>query len=81
TTIALAFLQGLGISFGFNALSDFGLINNPTLATFVTIAIILTAGTMLVMWLGEMITMNGVGNGTSLIIFAGIVARVPQDLV
>jgi len=80
-TIALAFLQGLGISFGFNALSDYGLINNPTVATFVTIAVILTAGTMLVMWLGEMITMNGVGNGTSLIIFAGIVARVPQDLV
>lgn len=80
-TIALAFLQGLGISFGFNALSDFGLINDPSVATFVTIAIILTAGSMLTMWLGEMITMNGVGNGTSLIIFAGIVSRVPQDLV
>lgn len=80
-TIALAFLQGLGISFGFNALSDFGLINDPSIATFVIIAIILTAGSMLTMWLGEMITMNGVGNGTSLIIFAGIVSQVPQDLV
>lgn len=80
-TIALAFLQALGISYGFNALTDFGLIRTPNTATFVTIAIILTAGTMLVMWLGEMITVHGVGNGTSLIIFAGIVSRIPEDII
>lgn len=80
-TIALGMLQGLGISYGFNALSDFGLVRNPNTATFVTIAIILTAGTMLVMWLGEMISVHGVGNGTSLIIFAGIVATLPQDII
>lgn len=79
-TIALAFLQALGISYGFNALTGLGLVRNPNLATYVTIAIILTAGTMLVVWLGEMITVHGVGNGTSLIIFSGIVARIPQDL-
>lgn len=79
-TIVLGFLQGLGISYGFNALSGFGLVRSQTTATFVTIAIILTAGTMLVMWLGEMITVHGVGNGTSLIIFAGIVSSIPQDI-
>ena len=80
-TIALGFLQGLGISIGFNALADFGLVRTPNAATYITIAVILTAGTMLVMWLGEMISVHGVGNGTSLIIFAGIVATIPQDLI
>ena len=80
-TIALAFFQALGISYGFNALTGLELVRTPNTATFLTIAIILTAGTMLVMWLGEMITVNGVGNGTSLIIFAGIIARFPQDIV
>lgn len=79
-TTVLAFFQALGISYGFNALTDLGLVINPGPATFVIIAIILTAGTMLVMWLGEMITVHGFGNGTSLIIFSGIVARFPQDI-
>lgn len=80
-TIALAFFQALGISYGFNALTGLGLVVNPGPRTYVTIAIILSAGTMLVMWLGEMITVHGFGNGTSLIIFSGIVARIPQDAV
>lgn len=80
-TIFLAFFQGLGISIGFNALTGLDLVRTPNAATYLTIAVILTAGTMLVVWLGEMITVNGVGNGTSLIIFAGIVARIPQEIV
>lgn len=79
-TIVLGLLQGLGISYGFNALAGFGLVKTPNTATFITIAVILTAGTMLVMWLGEMITVHGVGNGTSLIIFAGIISGLPQDI-
>jgi preprotein translocase subunit SecY len=79
-TIVLAFAQALGISIGFNALTELGLVVNPGTGTFISIAIILTAGTMLVMWLGEMITVHGFGNGTSLIIFSGIVARLPQDI-
>lgn len=79
-TIVLAFFQALGISIGFNALTGLGLVINPGPSTYVTIAVILTAGTMLVMWLGEMITVHGFGNGTSLIIFSGIVARIPQDV-
>ncbi len=80
-TIFIAYLQALGISFGFNALSELGLIINPGISTYLMIALMLTAGTMLVVFLAEQITMNGIGNGTSLIIFSGIVARVPQDLI
>ncbi len=55
------------------------LVNNDFLSVFV-VAIILTAGTCLLMWIGEQITAYGVGNGISLIIFAGIVARLPDGL-
>ena len=80
-TVFIALLQALAISFGFNSLSGTDLIVNPGIGTYIKIAIIMTAGTMFVMWLGEMITVNGIGNGTSLIIFSGIVSRIPQDLI
>lgn len=80
-TIVLAYAQALGISFGFNALTGLGLIRNPGLPSYLAIALVLTAGTMLVMWMGEQITVHGFGNGVSLIIFTGIVARVPEDLM
>lgn len=79
-TIGLAFVQAIGISYGFNALVDQGLVINPSTTTYLMIAIMLTAGTMLVMWLGEQITVKGFGNGISMIIFSGIIARVPSDL-
>ncbi|SDQ32146.1 preprotein translocase subunit SecY [Carnobacterium viridans] len=79
-TIGLAFVQAIGISYGFNALVDQGLVINPSTTTYLMIAILLTAGTMLVMWLGEQITVKGFGNGISMIIFSGIIARVPSDL-
>ncbi len=79
-TIALAFVQAIGISYGFNALTGAGLINDPSSTTYLSIALILTAGTMLVLWLAELITVHGFGNGTSMIIFAGIVARIPTDI-
>lgn len=78
-TIVIAFFQAWGISLGFNSLTGLGLVVNPGFATYVKIAIIMTAGTMFVMWLGEMITVHGIGNGTSLIIFSGIVSSVPSD--
>ncbi|MDO5457806.1 MAG: preprotein translocase subunit SecY [Atopococcus tabaci] len=80
-TIAIAFVQALGISLGFNALSDLGLILNPGIPTYLMIALFLTAGTMLVVFLSEQISVNGIGNGSSLIIFSGIVAKVPQDIM
>lgn len=79
-TIFLAFVQAIGISYGFNALTGLGLINDPTVVTYLSIALILTAGTMMVLWLAELITVHGLGNGTSMIIFSGIIARVPSDL-
>lgn len=78
--VVLAFVQSIGISIGFNQLSDFGLVRNPGTTTYLMIALIMTAGSMFVIFLGDAITMNGIGNGTSLLIFSGIVARIPADL-
>ena len=55
-------------------------INNPGIFSILLIAITLTAGTVFLMWIGEQITARGVGNGISLIIFAGIVSRLPDGL-
>ena len=71
-TIVLGVAQSMGITAGFNSLSQTGIVNNPTLGTFVMIAVILTAGTMFVTWMGEQITEKGIGNGVSMIIFAGL---------
>ena len=79
--VVLAFIQSIGISLGFNQLSGLGLIRNPSVSTYLTIALIMTAGSMFVIFIGDSITTHGIGNGTSLIIFSGIVARIPADLV
>ena len=78
--IAMGFLQSLGLAFGFNQMAGLGLVKNPSIATYVMIALILTTGTMILVWLGEQITRNGIGNGVSMIIFAGIVSEVPKDI-
>ena len=74
-TVALAFLQAIGMSIG---LRD--AILNPGIVSILIISITLTAGTVFLMWIGEQITSQGVGNGISLIIFAGIVAALPKNL-
>lgn len=79
TGIVLGFIQAIGLSLGFNQLSGAGLIKNPSMSTYITIALVLTAGTMFLVWLGEQITRNGIGNGVSMLIFAGIVAEVPKQ--
>jgi preprotein translocase subunit SecY len=79
-TIVLAFIQAIAMSIGFNALAGGMLIDNPNFAKFLVIAIVLTAGTAFLMWVGEQITAHGVGNGISIIIFAGIVAAVPNGV-
>src|SRR5579884_3819673 len=82
-TVPLAFLQALGQCAIFqkaNVLTNFSLVDpNYALETY-AILITLTAGTMILMWLGELITEKGIGNGVSLIIFAGIVGRAPQAI-
>lgn len=78
--IVLGFIQAIGISVGFNSLSNFGLIRSANSGTYLNIALVLTAGTMLVMWIGEQITQKGIGNGVSIIILSGIVAQMPAEL-
>jgi preprotein translocase subunit SecY len=79
-TIVLGFIQALGMSYGFNNLSSGQLIENPGISTYLLIAVVLTAGTAFLLWLGEQITEKGVGNGISIIIFAGIVAGMPSTI-
>jgi preprotein translocase subunit SecY len=78
-TVALAALQGFGIAKGLEASGS--VVINPGLYFEATTVITLTGGTVFLMWLGEQITARGVGNGISLIIFAGIVAELPAAIV
>lgn len=77
-TIILGLIQAFGTSIGFH--NVYGMVIDPSPATFTVIAIVLTAGTALLMWLGEQITEKGIGNGISIIIFAGIVAGIPTGV-
>lgn len=79
-TIILALVQGTAMSFGFNRMYGGLLIQDESFATYAVIAIVLTAGTAFLLWLGEKITEKGVGNGISIIIFAGIVAGLPTSV-
>jgi preprotein translocase subunit SecY len=77
-TVLLATVQGYGMAVGLEAAS--GVVNDPGLFFRVTTVVTLVGGTLFLMWLGEQITSRGVGNGISLIIFAGIVANLPTAL-
>ncbi|MCP3742265.1 preprotein translocase subunit SecY [Rossellomorea sp. BNER] len=79
-TIILGFIQALGMSYGFNQMYGGMLITNPSVTSYLLIAVVLTAGTAFLMWLGEQITSKGVGNGISILIFAGIVAAIPNTV-
>lgn len=71
--IAFAFIQGYMFSFAF--------VNNGTPSDYIQFALILTAGTSLLLWIGDQITQKGVGNGISLIIMAGIIANLPNMFI
>ena len=77
-TVILGLVQAFATSIGFN--NQYAMVINPTFATYLMIAIVLTAGTAFLMWLGEQITERGIGNGISIIIFAGIVAGLPGQI-
>jgi len=77
-TIALAFVQGYMISLG---LESKGVVHDPGLLFRIITPITLTAGTAFLMWIGEQINERGIGNGISVLIMAGIVARMPTTLV
>jgi preprotein translocase subunit SecY len=76
-TVVLAFIQAIGMAV---ALGKNNAVVNPGVVSYLIIAISLTAGTAILMWIGEMITEHGIGNGISLIIFAGIVSRMPSQI-
>jgi preprotein translocase subunit SecY len=82
-TVPLAALQGYGYMALFtNTTTPAGpILTNTNTATELSIILVLTCGTIIAMWLGELITEYGVGNGVSLIIFAGIIGRLPSSLV
>ena len=75
-TLALAIFQAIGISLALEGQA--GLVIDPGMAFRVTAVVSLVAGTMFLMWLGEQITERGLGNGISLLIFAGIAAGLPS---
>jgi len=77
-TDVLATVQGYGIAVGLESAS--GVVGDPGMFFRVTTVVTLVGGTLFLMWLGEQITSRGVGNGISLIIFAGIVANLPSAL-
>ena len=77
-TVVLALAQSFGIAAGLNASQ--GMVDNPGIFFIVSTVTVLTGGTMFLMWLGEQVTARGVGNGISLIIFAGIVAVLPTTV-
>jgi preprotein translocase subunit SecY len=77
-TVVLATFQAYGIAIGLQARP--GIVSEPGVMFIISTVLTLTGGTMFLVWLGEQITSRGVGNGSSLIIFAGIVARLPQAI-
>jgi|UniRef100_Q3APJ3 preprotein translocase subunit SecY len=82
-TVLIAILQAWGVSVSLASPASFGkvIVPDPGFLFIVTTILILTASTMFVMWLGERITERGIGNGISLIIMIGILARFPQAVV
>ena len=80
-TLFLAAFQSFGLTIAISKMpvpGGLAVVQNPTISFYLTTVLTLTAGTIFVMWLGEQMTENGIGNGVSLIIFAGIVDRLPS---
>jgi len=77
-TVLLATVQGYGIAVGLESAQ--GVVQDPGMMFRITTVVTLVGGTLFLMWLGEQITSRGIGNGISLIIFAGIVAQLPLAL-
>jgi preprotein translocase subunit SecY len=77
-TVFVAMIQSTGFVF---LLERYGLVIDPWIGSRILFVISITVGTMFVVWLGEQISLFGIGNGSSMIIFAGIVARFPEDII
>ncbi|RMC46859.1 preprotein translocase subunit SecY [Lactobacillus sp. ESL0230] len=77
-TIILGFTQAVGVIAGINELSQYGFIVNDSWWNYFVIALLMTAGGFIAIWLGDQITQYGLGNGISIIIAAGIIKRLPS---
>ena len=80
-TVIISAVQSFGIAAGLEKMQNGMFVMNPGISFKLITMITLTSGTAFIMWLGEQITERGIGNGISLIIFAGIVARFPNAIV
>lgn len=80
TTIVITLIQAVSVSFGLRSMGDGGVIMIDITSFVIISAFSMLAGTMLLLWIGEQITQRGVGNGVSLIIFAGIVSGIPAGI-
>jgi preprotein translocase subunit SecY len=80
-TVLISTVQSFGIAIGLESMSQGAFVQHPGWGFRLMTMITLTAGTAFIMWLGEQITERGIGNGISLIIFAGIVARLPNAII
>jgi preprotein translocase subunit SecY len=79
-TVLLCFVQGFSIASGLEVASNPSVVIEPGLAFRLLTTVTLTAGTVFLMWVGEQISERGIGNGTSLLIFAGIAAGIPRGI-
>ncbi len=79
-TLVLAIFQAFGIYYAFSNLERSAFISNSSIFLWTTV-FTLVAGTMILMWIGDKITQNGIGNGISLLIFVGIVAELPSSFI
>jgi len=79
-TVIISAIQSFGIAVGIESMSQGAFVQNPGWSFRLITMITMTSGTAFIMWLGEQITERGIGNGISLIIFAGIVARFPNAI-
>ncbi len=73
--VALCMFQSATMTYAFD--KSYGILENSSLSTYIFVSVVLTAGTMFLLWLGDQISAKGIGNGVSMIIFAGIVSGFP----
>lgn len=78
-TLALAIIQGGSLTYAFD--KGYSILASSSIWTYAYVVIVMAAGSMFTMWLGDQITIKGVGNGTSLLIFTGIVANLPNSFI
>jgi len=77
--VVLSFVQAYSLVYGFD--KQYGILETPSLSGYLYTATVMTAGTMFLIWLGDRISTKGIGNGLSIIIFAGIVSNMPASFV